>query len=355
MNKREVISITSLAKRLGLSKSTVHAALTETGTISQETRARVRAAADQLGYRPNLLARGLRTQRSTIITVITNTATWSHTNAPMLHAADQLGKRHGYLVLSAYSDNDPARERQIIEYALGSGVAGLLIEPIDTPDNQALYRQAGQQVPLGMLNFCIPQLDIAAFATDESAIGHMAARHLLTTGRRRLVYLGYAASGWIHQWVTERLRGVEEAAREEQAPVSTLMVTDWDEATLQERVAQTLHAYLDAGGAVEGLIAANDTLALGAISALRARGQRVPADVAVVGVDNSTGSAMAHPPLTTLEKPMAHIGHEAMRFLLERMAGDAAGLTAQQYRYPPTLIVRASTQRNSVSARACAG
>jgi len=184
----QVPTIKTVAQAAGVSVSTVQSALYGTGRLSAATRERVRAVAEELGYRPNRLARALRSGRSSLLGVILRTtkADW---DAHLMEGIEEAGASHGYTVLLGFRREDEARERALVESFWRQGAEGLIVFPRPGPDSACTYRRvlaAGVKV-VWVSGGGPVEADVVD--TDHRRGGYLVGRHLAALGRRRVVHL----------------------------------------------------------------------------------------------------------------------------------------------------------------------
>lgn len=191
--------------------------------------------------------------------------------------------------------------------------------------------------PLVLLNFSAPAAWYCSVAVDNEHGGYLATRHLLDTGRRRLVFVGGPE---VLRPVHDRRDGFRRAlaeagiaAVEELRPATINRADGW---AVGQRLAPDVRS-----GRIDGIVAASDLLAAGVLQALSADGIHIPADVAVVGYDNNQAAWDLPVPLTTIDQPGARMGQYGTRLLIAE-ARDAAAHRHQAVVLQPRLLVRAS-------------
>lgn len=331
-----------IAHEVGVSKTTVFRALHNKGRIHPQTRQRILEVASRLGYRPNLVARSLRLQKtSTIGLVAIGLTGWFYSH--VLEGVDEIAQASEYGVLIACSYGYPEREREIVQMLLDKRADGLLIAPADPEENLAFYQQLIEtHVPIVFIDRYIPGLPVDRVATDNELGGYIATRHLLNLGRRRIVFVSTASRERRATSVIGRFNGYRRALAEFGISEAVELGPGAPDVTPEEQYAYgVVSRYLQQGGQMDGVFAVNDDVAYGTILALQAHGLRVPEDVSVVGFDNQDTSAFISPPLTTVAQPMREMGKQAACLLLERI-GNGSAAAPQQILLEPKLVVRRS-------------
>lgn len=331
------VSIVSLARQLGISTTTVHAALTGSAPVAETTRERVLAMAAAQGYHPNLHARALRTQQSHLIGMIAPGLRMQFFGESF-EALDVTADDAGYTLLHVSSRHRAERERAQCEHFLGLAAAGVVIVSSELCTVN-FYNSITAHIPMLFIAQMPVGVQADLVAIDEYRGGYLAGEHLARGGRRQIIFFAPPQELHAEPWVQERLRGCTDAlaAAGVAAPV---VVTGPPQQCFDLPGSYTaLDAVLAHGMRCDGIFAANDNLAYGAIGALQARGRRVPDDVAVIGYDNIDMPRPELPLLTTVAYPFTEIGVQGMHLLLRRIHGEETG-DPQILRVSPTLLAR---------------
>lgn len=317
-----------VARRAGVDVSTVSLALNNDPRIRKETRERIAHIAEELGYRKNSLARGLRSGKSFTIGAVVGytTAFWEE----VLAGAQSVLAEQEYHLLLDYAPSDSRREETQIEALKAKRVDGFLIAPSDRdPEagsdfSTAHYHALEEEgLPFVFVDRFVPGLEADFVAADNFSAARIATRHLLRLGHRKIAYL-YAP----HRMNTgqrERLDGYRSVMRESGlAPLPWEAIRPRAERSEEGREA-TRELLLDKDGqGVTALLAATDSTAMGALRALYDAGIKVPDQMAIMGFGGSTVAEYMQPPLTTMTLPMRALGEQAARLLLDRIAGDTS-------------------------------
>jgi LacI family transcriptional regulator len=349
--KRPATDMDAIARSIGVSKTTVHYALHNTGRISRPLRKRILDLATKLNYRPNLLARSLRSRRTATIGVVTVYLSSTY-HAKVVEGIEDAARCAGRSILLACSYADPERERNAVQLLIDKGVDGLIVAPAASEANAEYYRQlVADGIAIVFVDRRIPKLKVASVATDNVTAAHMVGEHLLRLGRRRFGIMLPALHGERPTSVTGRVEGFNRALREAGIPPATEMGPETLDNTSEGAYHAMQRVLADKGAEFDAVFATNDVLAFGSIRALVERGLSVPGDIAVVGVDDHESAAFFQPALTTIRQPMREIGVEATRLLLRQIEEPESALP-QQILLEPTLIVRRScgTKENDIGS-----
>lgn len=263
-------------------------------------------------------------------------------------AVDDGLAQHGYTSVLCSPIPGVATEDDFVDVLLDRGVTGLVFvagRHADSTADHRRYRQlAGRGLPLVLVNGFLPDLDATFLSTDDELAMDMAVQHLATLGHTKL---GLVAGPRRLVQVRRQVLGFTRA-------VSARLGAAPDQATaLVEHSALSVSAGQQAadrllGRGATALLCGSDLVALGAVHAARRRGLSVPADVSVVGYDDSAVTAFVDPPLTVVRPPAPAMGAAAVTALLERISG--VRLTGHEYVFRPELVVRGSTARLRRSA-----
>ncbi|MBZ0299049.1 MAG: LacI family transcriptional regulator, partial [Anaerolineae bacterium] len=306
-----------VAKLAGVSQPTVSRVLHPTANtppISIETRQRVLAAVKSLGYRPNVVARSLRTRRTQMVALlIADIANGFYHQ--LTRAVQDVAREHDYEVLISNSDHLYENERHFCEIVLGRGIDGVLMVPIHLTNADLTYYVAQTQIPFVVLAEYIthPNIDVV-FLNDEHAI-YEATRWLITQGgHTRVGYIGvpeHLPPG------PRRLRGFTRAMHDTGLTIDPRFMLQGDFTLEGGRT--SAQALLQNGELPSALVVVNDLMAISVILTLQEAGYRVPEDVAVVGFDDIPEATIIRPALTTIAQDPRDIGQKMAKALFERI------------------------------------
>jgi LacI family transcriptional regulator len=321
-------TLADVASAAGVSASTASRALRASPLVRDETRRRVLAAAETLGFEPNRLARSLRTQSSLSIGIVVPdvaTAFW----AAAVKGAQDVLEQAGYLALVMSSERDPVRERAALRTLRAHRVDGILLATSGGHDSLP----AG--LPVVFFDRLVPGLDSGrvALANREGMV--LLVDHLHVHGHARIGYVGGHPGSTS---ADERRAAFEAAAARSGARRPGYLRSGdamWSEAS-GERAAAEMLSLAEPPTAI---VAASDALAVGTLRAIRKLGRRVPEDVALVSFDDPVSGDLLDPPLTALTRHDRESGELAAGLLLRVLAGDTE---RPEVRIPLELILRRS-------------
>ncbi|MER5735267.1 LacI family DNA-binding transcriptional regulator [Streptomyces sp. NPDC002262] len=311
------VTMSDVARRAGVSRTAVSFVLNDRpgAAIPDETRRRILAAIEELGYRPNAGARALAAQRSEWYGLITEIVTAPFAVDVIKGAQDRAWLDRKFLLIAA-SEGDPAQEAAALDKLLEQRVEGLLYAT--TWHRAVALPRAAREVPTVLVNCYDAEGELPSVVPDEVTGGHRAARHLVRAGHERigLINLDPAIPAAVG-----RREGYERALREAGLPLDPALVVS-GHATADGGYAAACEL-LDRADRPTALFCANDRMAMGAYDAIKERGLRIPEDVAVVGYDNQELiAAYLRPKLTTLALPFEEMGARGVEMLAALAAGQ---------------------------------
>ncbi len=336
-----------VAHLAGVSQSTVSVVVNnreaEIG-ISPNTSARVMAAIEELGFRPNLAARGLRLQRSRTFGFITDHIASSPFGGRTVLGAQEAAWAEDHLLLMVNTTADARIEKSAIEALIDRGVDGLLYAAVSW--GEVRLAASFRTLPSVLVNCWSPESDrLSAVVPREVQGGRQAAEELIARGHRRIAFLGGVVTDAAS---VERELGFREAMATAGVPVHEPWVLhDRYDISAGYRLAAHLYQRSRRDTRPTGLVCGNDRMASGVISALSGLGLSVPADVSVVGYDDQEGLAdQLTPALTTVSIPHYEMGRAAVEHLLAVVSTAAPGRPAPVTINVPGRLIR----RGSVAA-----
>jgi LacI family transcriptional regulator, galactose operon repressor len=303
--------IKDVAAHAGVSVATVSRVLNDSPKVSGETRARVRASVAALRYRPNAVARSLRTEATRTLGLIVGDIL-NPFFAVLARAVEDEARAAGYTVVIGNADERPERQDHYVRTLLEQRVDGLLICPTAevTPLVEDCVAAGG---PLVFLDRTLPGLDVPSVRVDGTGAVHELIRHLRDLGHRRVAFISGPA---LLSTGRERARAYEDAMRANGLELRDEYLEAGDfQAASGRAIAARL---LDLPEPPEVVFAGDNLMALGALDEIRARGMRIPDDVALASFDDVAWFVHVDPPITAIAQPAGELGRRAVRVLLER-------------------------------------
>ena len=315
------VTLHDVAREAGVAVSTVSRALANPDRVSERTRAHVRAVAERLGYRPNLIARALPSGRTRMLALLVPDITNPH-NVGVVRGAEARAADADYTLVLGDGRESPERELAHTR-RLGSAVDGFVLVSSRLPDDD--IRTVRARHPVVLFNRELD--DIPSVVTDSADGGRQTVEHLAGLGHRHLAHLGGPSNAWSDG---ERWRGLTGSA--ERLGVRLTRLGPFSPTVSGGAAA----ADAGLGSGATALVCFNDLLAIGVLRRLEERGVAVPGQLSVTGVDDVFGTDFCHPPLTTLTSPTEAAG----RLLIDMLLGTSP---AERAVLPTPLHVREST------------
>jgi LacI family transcriptional regulator len=301
--------IYDVAAAAGVSVATASKALNGTGRVAAETRERIRQVAEELGFRPNAMARGLLNKRSFTIGLLTND-TYGRLKLPLMAGVSEALVDEGVSVFLCTIEDDPALGRVHVEAMLDKQVDGIIASG-KRIDRALPVDLSGLPVPV-VYAFTQGPADAVTFVSDDEQGARDAVAWLQKLGRKRIVHItGPQSFAVVHT----RARAFQSLAGDG----AEVLHGSWSEAWGHKAIE---HLWSRGGERPDALFCGNDQIARGAVDALRERGVSVPDDVAIVGFDNwEIVAAATRPPLTTVDMNLKDLGREAGKTVLALAEG----------------------------------
>ncbi|BAY88330.1 MULTISPECIES: LacI family DNA-binding transcriptional regulator [unclassified Tolypothrix] len=339
MSKRK-ISIEDIARKAGVSHTTVSRALRDSSLISAKVREEIKQLAREMGYVPNGIAQSLQTQRTNTIGVVV-TSIADPFFAEVIEGIEQIAKSSGLSVLLSTSHRNVEQEIAAIDNFYRRRVDGILVADsrITTNHSQQIGTIAAPTVFINSQTANQPQ-SFHSVRIDDYLGARLAVQHLVSLGHTSIGYLGVGDRSLSNQL---RQEGYQTVLSEANLP----QIDDWiaireedhtrtsDVVTGQQMLPQLVKA------GVTSIFCYNDMVAVGALLACKKLGISVPLDLSLVGFDGIALGGYITPPLTTIRQPMLEIGRVAMQMLLDLLQDK----TVENRILSPYLIERGSTAR----------
>lgn len=331
-------TLEEVAAHAGVGRGTVSRVINNAAGVKDSTRRSVQRAIEELGYVPNLAARSLAGRRTDAVALVLTEPDWRVFAEPFFSEivrslGDALAHTGMQLMLTLVR-SDADRQR-FLEYARGGRVDGVLLMSVHAGDRLP-DMLAEARLPTVMLGRRSGDEYVSYVDADNVGGARSAVSHLLSRGRTAIA----TVTGPLDMYVAQcRLRGYQDALalaglNSEQSLVAE---SDFTESSGRRAMAELLERHPE----IDGVLAASDTTAAGALKALRAAGRRVPEDVAVIGFDDFPLAERTEPRLSTVRQPLEEMGRAMIRLLLEDM--EEPSVAYRHVILRTDLVVREST------------
>lgn len=331
-----MVSIKEVAEAADVSTATVSRVLSNKPHVRPELRARVLEAVARLNYRPNLVARNLRSQQSSTLGLIV-----SDIRNPFFtdisRAVEDAAYAQGFSVFLCNTDENPKKERIYLNLMRDENVAGVIFSP--TRETAAHFAALQLGFPTVVVDRAVPESPVDQVLLDNVAAAQRLTTHLITNGYRRIAGVFGEAS----TTGRERHQGFAAALQAHDLAPAQVVYTP---PKISAGYTAVL-GILDSDTPPEAIVATNSLLTAGALKAIQARGMRVPDDVALVGFDETTWTTLVQPPITVIAQPTLEIGRTATELLLQRIGEPER--PSRIVILSGELLVRASSARRTTS------
>jgi LacI family transcriptional regulator len=335
-------TLKDVAKVAGVSTKTVSRVVNNQGEISQETRERVQVAIEQLGYRPNIIARSLIHQFTNTLGVVAWGIDYFGPSRTVVGIEQQAHQLDYSLFLNLVDQPDDSDSERVLDTLITHRVDGILWAVPEVGNNRAWLESAHmEQLPPIVFLSMKPRPGLAIVAVDNFSGAKQATQHLIDQSRHKIGIITGPLTWWEAR---ERYAGWEAAMHQSnlETPPSLVVEGEWTAAAGE----QGLNRLLDQAPDIDAVFASSDQIALGALGTAHRIGKHVPQDLAIVGFDNIPDSACFWPPLTTVYQQLIDVGRIAVQTLhtmieanRQRKSSNEAMVTLIK----PELIIRASS------------
>ena len=311
-------TIKDIAKRVGVSYSTVSRALSGSPLIPPETTGRIRQVADEMGYQPSAAARSLKTKRSKVLGVIVSSMD-DPFFAEILQGIEDTAQASGYSLFIASSQRDPERGQKIARSMMEHRADGVIICSTSFSTEQSQPLQEGG-FPMVVVNNQSAENFRYSIYHDDVDGARQITRHLIELGHKRIAYLGDSLSG---RTSLDRLTGFHTEMRFAGLVVPPEYIYEVPGGMPEVGASQRQSLPRSTLSVQRPLSASMICWRLALLKALQQAGLEIPTDLSITGFDNIRFSTYTNPPLTTFDQPKRFIGEEATRLLLELLHPDA--------------------------------
>ncbi len=326
-----VTTIKDVARELGMSVATVSRALSRPELLREETRGRVMSVIDRLGYRPNLLARGLRRGRArSILLIVPNLSPFF---LEIFAGAEDVARQADFALLLGNSAGDPEREEACFDQVVSGRADGIILLTGIVP---AAYAPGKRPLPpLVTVLERLPNRSVPVIRTDHRVGAAEATRHLIELGHRRIAHIAGTKRA---RSTADRFAGYRDALERAGLRYSQDLIYPGDFS--MKSGAAGIERLLSLAEPPTAVLCGNDEMAFGAVRMLHKLGLTVPKDISIVGFDDQNMAAFYNPPLTTVYIPRHELGRRAALELIEQLEGREV---AHEVVLPTRLVIREST------------
>lgn len=307
-------TILDVAKKAGVSRSTVSRVLTNSNRVDPETKQKVLAVMKELNYQPSQVARNLRRQETKLIAVLIPGISNPFFGS-LVQGMEEVAIKKGYNVILCNMGEDPVRQMEYLQMLERKQVDGVILTALRNPlDEVKAYLQYG---PIVLASEYVEDDSLPAVVIDNIKAAERVTEHLIMKGHKRIGFI----NGPEHIILCrDRQEGYIQTLEKYEISASHDLIMSSD-FTIKGGF-ECAKQLLELEEKPSAIFAANDDMAVGVIQAVQERGLRVPQDVSVVGFDNVQISRVVQPNLTTIDQPIFQIGIKSMELLMSCLEGN---------------------------------
>ncbi|MBC7333563.1 MAG: LacI family DNA-binding transcriptional regulator [Actinobacteria bacterium] len=307
-------TLRDIAIRTGFSVKTVSRALNNHPDISEETKNKILKVAEELSYRPNLIAKSLRQKKAFAIGYVIPDITNEFFGEVAL-AIESEFKKHNYSLLTSFTNSNPELEVEALKLLMSRQVDGIILATVGTTGNFIKEIVEGLKVPIVVIDNRVKGYKTNVVLHDNVKGAYLLTQHLIKHGHKDIACI---SGPLLETSGKRRLEGYKNALTEAGIEIDEelIKVSDWK---ISGGYQSTLELFIDSHKKPTAIFVGNSVMALGSLKALRELKLRVPEDIALVSFDNLRFTEATYPPLTTLKKVEDKIGVIASQMLLKKI------------------------------------
>jgi len=309
------VNIKRVAQEAGVSTMTISRVMNDPSSVAPETRQRVQEAIHRLGYRPNAIARSLKSKRTHnlgLITVDFIDSFFTQVSA----GAEAEARQHGYRIIISSTEHNLRNEYEYVRLLAEQRVDGiLLVRDSILMENDPIHSLPDPGVPIITTGYKSPDVSLSTVDIDNVDGAYKATQFLLENGHRCIAMIagpnGYKAA-------QDRSRGYQMALQEAGVSYDPDLIINGDSWRSHDGLG-AMRLLLEKGKPFSAVFTQSDELAFGAIRAMRQAGLHIPQDVSVIGYDDIAVTEYYDPPLTTMRQAIREVGIQAARMLIQQI------------------------------------
>lgn len=357
--KKSSPTVADVAAAAGVGKATAARALGRYGQVSAEVREKVLVAAENLGYRPNELARSMTTGRSGMIGVVVGDIENPFFSLAVRGIAD-VAQNSGFTVVVANSGEKIEAEREAVQTLLAKRVDGMIVTPCLSRDTGHLKEVVRAGVPLVLMDRAVPEIEVDTVTANDREAAIEATQLLLRSGHRRIAYVtacdtpkgrGFVESDIHITSVRERIDGFLHICREADVinPEECVILGANNHAETRALV----EAMLKSKNPPSAVLASDSQVGLGVFEVVRDLGRSIPQDLSLITFHNADWTRVTCPPITVIDQPVYLLGSTAASLMNNRLLGNTE--PPSRVVLPSTLVERGSVSQLNISDSATEG
>lgn len=315
MEDSKDVTIYDIALRCNLATSTISRALNNHRSISNQTIKKVKKVAEEMGFRPNTLAAGLRGNQTKIIGVLV-----TRINRPFLSSLisgiEETAQKAGYSVMITQSHDSYEDEVKLSKVLYDTRVCGMICSlAMHTRDTSHFQKFIDKKIPLVFVDRVPKDFNTYRVMIDNYSAGYKATKHLIEQGCKRIAHI---TGSKYRNTYSERKRGYEDALLEHNLSIDENFIIVDTTLTFEEGEIAA-NSLFDMQNPPDGIFVANDTAAVGVIQVAKKRGLKIPHDIAIIGFNDDPIASIIDPPLTTISHPAVKMGQTSAKKILNHL------------------------------------
>lgn len=342
---KKKVSIHDIAKQLNVSAATISFVLNGKTTekrISKEMEQRILKHVKQSGYRPNRIAKSLRTGKSKIIGMLVEGIADPHFSAIARNVEEQAYKLD-YKIFYASTENEPRIARDIIGAFRDTQVDGYIIVPPPGIEED-IQELLNDNLPVVLFDRYFPGLPTCNIVVDNFDGVYQAMRHFIKHAYKNI---GFVTIPSTQTQMRDRLHGYHHAINENGLPSLAKMLS-FDHKPDQEKITQEIKQFLQENPQIDAILFATNYLAISGLEAIKQLGLSMPNDIAVIGFDDNTHFSLFSPSVTAVAQPIQEISDQVMQQLMACLTGNETAPAKKTIVLQTKFIIRESSQRLKV-------
>lgn len=335
------VTIYHIAEKLGLATSTISRALKDHHSIGKKTIKKVKETAEEMGYRPNNLAAGLRSKKTKTIGVLVPTITQPFLSS-LISGIEITAQKAGYNVIIMQSHDSYEEEVNLTKSLYSSRVSGIICSiGMKTRDTDHFKLFIKNHIPLVFVDRVPKDFNTFRVVIDNYSAGYKATKHLISQGCVRIAHLTAGSEFSIYH---ERKKGYLDALKEANLPIEEELIIRLSAVTYEE-AELACNKLFDLKKRPDGLFAPGDILGVSAIQIAKKRGIKVPEELAVIGFNDDPISRIIDPNLSTITHPAAKMGQASAEIILKSLKSPLVDEAKEITFLNTEVLVRESSKR----------
>lgn len=339
MAQKPEITIHDIAKKLNISASTVSRALKDNPLISEATRNKIKKAAAEMGYRPNVMAANLRTRRTNTIGVIVPLIN-RHFFSSVISGIEDIAYKQGFTVTISQSNDSLEKESTIAHTLFANRVDGLILSiGMETQSYDHLKLFSERNIPIVFFDRIVEEIPAHKIVVDDFGGAYRATKHLIEQGRKRIAHIGGPLNLQIY---SKREAGYRQALKDAGLSINDRLVLH--NSLTREDGLRAIKNILKTKELPDAIFCANDTTALSTIIHLNEKRIKVPEEIAIVGFSNEPFSELVTPSITTVKQPGFEMGQKAAELIIKQITSKTSPKSFETITMDTELIIRNSSK-----------